>query len=486
MRYAPCLLVLLAACGDSSPEFVDAAIDAPAIDAAVDAPTVDAPVVDTPMIDAAPDAMVDAAPDAPDVDAAVDAAPDGLVDAAVDAPVDAPVTIDHCGTISQNETWGPGIHRITCQVSVEGPTGPILTIENGAIVRFVPGFNHSINVGGNAAGSLRVDGGFQGVTITSDAATPAPGDWGFIYFGVYNVGSTFDNVVIEYGGSTSLGSSWGAITTYGGQVTIRDTIVRRSGTGGVAAYFTATLDIADTTLRDNVEHGLLMTDPSSNIVGPTTNLVITGNGLTPVRSAAEHIGDLHPSSTFTGNGDDRIEIFGGSANGSVISTSATWRRLGVPYRARNYINVGDAAVVPTLTIDPGVQIQFDGGQRLVSGAFAPGRIVAIGTATDRIVLTSSRATPTAGSWWGVFLHTNDRSSAFEYVDVRYGGGDQNGIGPNTTGAVDLYLLQGIATFTNVHVADSASNGIYAYWQNEPVLTNVTYANIAGVNYVHQP
>jgi hypothetical protein len=41
---------------------------------------------------------------------------------------------EHCGIITRDETWGPGVHAVTCNVVVG--SGATLTISPGAIVKF--------------------------------------------------------------------------------------------------------------------------------------------------------------------------------------------------------------------------------------------------------------------------------------------------------------------------------------------------------------
>ncbi len=66
----------------------------------------------------------------------------------------------HCGVISEDEVWESDVqHWVTCDVFVEGTLDPVLTIENGADVRF---WNTThLFVGLNDGGSLQISVGNQ-------------------------------------------------------------------------------------------------------------------------------------------------------------------------------------------------------------------------------------------------------------------------------------------------------------------------------------
>jgi hypothetical protein len=90
-----------------------------------------------------------------------------------------------------------------------GTTGavPHLTIEAGVTLAFEPGSNNGFRVGTSGAepGSLTISGTSAApVTLTSAAATPAPGDWPGLVFapgaGEAGASQSIDHAVIEYAG----------------------------------------------------------------------------------------------------------------------------------------------------------------------------------------------------------------------------------------------------------------------------------------------
>ena len=79
---------------------------------------------------------------------------------------------------------------------------------------------------------------------------------------------------------------------------------------------------------------------------------------------------------------------------------------------------GNSGKVKTLTLKPGVRVQFDGGN-IGFDIAGTGFVKAIGTAVKPIILEGKTAT--AGSWQGVYLEANNLENQWEYVTVRHAG-----------------------------------------------------------------
>ncbi|RMG89947.1 MAG: PKD domain-containing protein, partial [Chloroflexi bacterium] len=104
-------------------------------------------------------------------------------------------SIDVGGQIAQNQVWPAGFHfRVTESIVV--PMGITLTIESGVEVRFASG------TGMQVEGTLLARG-FENspIVFTSDAVTPAAGDWAFIRFTDNSVDAVFDTTGDYSGGS---------------------------------------------------------------------------------------------------------------------------------------------------------------------------------------------------------------------------------------------------------------------------------------------
>jgi RHS repeat-associated protein len=105
---------------------------------------------------------------------------------------------------------------------------------------------------------------------------------------------------------------------------------------------------------------------------------------------------------------------------SNITTNTTWTLAGSPYD----LDSSGIKVVPgvTLTIEPGVTVDFNAGQS--TSLFIEGTIKAVGTASSPIVFTSSQALlggGAPGQYMGVGVSSGNASSQFSYTDFFYGG-----------------------------------------------------------------
>lgn len=97
-----------------------------------------------------------------------------------------------------------------------------------------------------------------------------------------------------------------------------------------------------------------------------------------------------------------------------ITTDTTWTVEGSPYWV-----VGSVFVDPnvSLTIEPGVQVLFEGAYDFVVEGF----LLADGTVDDRIIFTSDMPSPSPGDWNGILIYFHG-SAVIRNTDVLYGWG----------------------------------------------------------------
>lgn len=108
----------------------------------------------------------------------------------------------------------------------------------------------------------------------------------------------------------------------------------------------------------------------------------------------------------------------GVCNGEIADRNITVdTTLSEPcYKVPNGIQVSNAA---TLTVLPGVRLEFAAGQEL--NVESDGALTAVGTAVAPIVFTGLQQTP--GYWDGIhFRNSNNVNNQFDHVVVEYGGG----------------------------------------------------------------
>ena len=85
---------------------------------------------------------------------------------------------------------------------------------------------------------------------------------------------------------------------------------------------------------------------------------------------------------------------------------------------------------------------------------ADARINAVGTATDRIIFTTSASSPAAGAWLGLVIEADAAPNCvLSYCDFRYAGKDSNYKGA-------LNIRERTVTVSNCNFSNSQQWGIY--------------------------
>ena len=98
----------------------------------------------------------------------------------------------------------------------------------------------------------------------------------------------------------------------------------------------------------------------------------------------------------------------------IIDSDTTWTLAGSPYIITGSVLVMEGA---TLTIDPGVEVRFDGSYRLQ----IEGQLIAIGTASNLIRFTSNLTPQQVGDWIGIIFTDSSVDASFD-ADGSYASG----------------------------------------------------------------
>lgn len=131
-----------------------------------------------------------------------------------------------------------------------------------------------------------------------------------------------------------------------------------------------------------------------------------------------------------------------------IEANTTWNTAGSPYTISAEVLIGSGV---TLTIEPGVEVRFNTGTSLS----IDGTLIADGTESDKILFTSSAASPEPGDWETIrFNNTANVGSVFNYVIVEYGGSGSGGsLISYRTGAYGFAITNSEFRFSSVHGID---------------------------------
>ncbi len=305
-------------------------------------------------------------------------------------------------------------------IQVGGSAVPMLTIEPGVTIRFRTGAGIECGRAG-PGGVVAVGTANSNVTFTSDAETPARGDWrGLAFLGRTLAGSRLSHCIVEFAGA---GNAAAVRESASIGLSLSNCVIRQSGGAGVVCV------------------GGYLNDFSNNIV--TT---CVGPAL---RLPAEGISRIGPGNNLTGNGPggDIVLVDGGR-----VVTSGNWRSPGVPYVFRASVQVsGDSG--PVVAIEPGATLQFQSGTGIIIGdTVASGGLIADGTA-GQIEFTSAAENPQPGDWRGLsfWRQAIDTICRIRNCRISYGGGDDKG---------NVVITDAVPDISGSYISDSRAWGIY--------------------------
>lgn len=296
------------------------------------------------------------------------------------------------GTITHSVTWPAAAApwALSRSVRIAGLAGPILTIAPGVVLRtggFVVG--SGFVVGDSAPGGLHI--GALGGPAT--AITGVEIDFEALSLPSAILNTTLDSSVIGLHGN-GYGSAPAPV--------LRNVTIQRAFRFGV-----------------EMTMGGRFGDSSANVVitgtwGPIGVPIWTNDG--DVSSI--------PDGQYTGNGVDVINVYS-----ATVTTSQTWHKRDVPYR------LGGVEIrgwnTPTLTLDPGIELQIGGLLRITQGA-----VHAVGTDSAPVLLTGINNAP--GAWMGVEVDSlASATTIFDHVIIDYAGGSDGIVAAAVRIAKDL-------------------------------------------------
>ena len=395
------------------------------------------------------------------------------------------------GDIDVDSIWHPQLYLLD-DISVHA--GNTLSLPAGVVVKFngMKGLviNGTLNTSGSTSSS---------VIFTSNAISPAAGDWKGIYVpdgGIANL----DYTEIRYGGGIfwwdGNGNHYGNLRKDAtGTLTVNHSLITQSAACGLRFYnSTGTHTITSTTFSDNLAYGACLNGNTSNTI-TFTNSTFSGNlpqsVITTPHSSGFSIG--------TGNTLDKaIYVTGGA-----IDVNSTWS-------PQVYL-LDDVSVNPgaTLILPAGIIVKFNG----MTGLVVNGTMNSNGVDGSKVFFTSLKddtrgdingdsdaTTPAVGDWKGIYVPDGGNAN-LGYTEIRYGGGvfwwEGNGnhygnLRKDATGTLTVnhslitqsagcglrfYNSSGTHTFTNTIISDNQNYGacLLGNTNNSITFTSSTFA-----------
>ena len=331
-----------------------------------------------------------------------------------------------------------------------------VTVNNGVTLDLSPGV--TIKLGTNRQmtvnGTLVAEGtSGDHITFTSAQASPALGDWYYIYFAAADAGCSLAYCDFSYGGYGSAGTLY--FYNSGTNVTMADSTVSSSLSYGINCAYYSSPTFTDCSITDNATYGIYCDGNSTPTVSGCT---VSNNGSYAIRMYPKGIEGIAASMTISGNNPNGIEIPSGSIDG-LGDAAATWYDPGAPYIATGSITLNNAV---TLTMNPGITMKFNPNRTMTIS----GKLVANGSPSDHITFTSNQASPAPGDWGYIYLAATDAGSSLSYCDFAYGG-------YGSVGILYFYNSSNYVSLSNVTVSDSSNRGIQCSYYSSPSIANCT-------------
>ncbi len=374
------------------------------------------------------------------------------------------------GYITADTTWdlSGSPYIVTSDVTLR-PSGTTatLTIEAGVTITFEQGTGLYISGSSGRVPALVAQGTeSEPIVFTSNAGSPAPGDWKGIYFGYYadDTASILEHCVVEYAGLTN-GAN---IYAYESSPAIRNCTLRYSSGSGFRGYknssaiencridenrsnglyldYYSAPQVTGCTITGNAGHGIYFQNSGSPVIkgnqisdcghagiygtGGGTPVIGADNGNTisgcgtyciyldseytyavasnnilsdwGTQSPAMRVG---AATDFSGNTCSGTGLRRVELVGQNIQGTRTWSNALPEVVVLDTIQLKPSGTTATLTIEAGVTVKFDPGAGLyISGSYGgTSALVAQGTESEPIVFTSNTDCPAPGDWLGIYF-----------------------------------------------------------------------------------
>ncbi len=415
-------------------------------------------------------------------------------------------------TVDESGIWpGPGYPFVVlgALITVAGDlaSGPTLTIQPGAVIQFGTNLYLRVGSGANRGALVAVGTAGQPILFTTSNVSPAPGQWGGVYFddGADDAISRIEYATVEYAGVTNSAgirsnssspiirnctvrhSSVYGLYLQSSGATVESCLVTSTASNGIRVDLGGSPLVKGSTVTAPTGPGIFVSGSNSarfeNNVSANTiffdnaggDPVLTGNTFSnldafPIRVGADDVGELLGGNTLQGgSAAGRIEVMG-----ETVDNDATWPANAFPYQIIGSVTVAGTTTQPaTLTISPGAVLRFNAGIGLYIGTLSlKGALVAVGTSGQPIRFTTSNAVPAPGQWASVYFDAEsvDASSVLEQCIVEYGGASDLG---------NVRAANSAPTIRSCTIRNGSGRGIYGTSGASPVVQGNTLSGNAG-------
>lgn len=306
--------------------------------------------------------------------------------------------------------------------------GALMTVAPNVTIQFKSGACITFADGG----ALRAQGtSTQKITFEGQQSTK--GFWKGLYFENSNsANNILEHVVIsDAGGNTT---------------TFRNAAICL-GTTPTTGETASRIRLSNVRIDNSLGYGLYVS--RYGILDQIDNCTITGCDKAPVQLMAANCDVLDNDNTFTGNGENYIEINGTLGQNKKTLSNMAIGKLPLPYAVFGFIEVEH-----DVTIAPGIEFIMMPNSKIYVGD--AGYLNATGTSASRIVFTGNEHTK--GFWKGFVAEYNGRMT-LGYCDIADAGTGNNGMSVPFASVSASGLGNTILNMTNCNLSNGLNYGI---------------------------
>jgi parallel beta-helix repeat protein len=341
--------------------------------------------------------------------------------------------------------------------------------------------------------SLTINGTVENpVVFTSEAATPAAGDWQGIEIG-YGSSSTIDNALIEY---AAIGIYYNDSDGYAGSALVSNTLnnsIVRNNTTGIKASGRTSPDVTGNQITGNTVYYDASTaavyDGNIKVLNATGNWWGTNDPAIIAAAIDDYYDNPEPYTTGLVDFSGFLNAAGGASMGAVmppiISGTKTYNSGKVYVISDVLVRDNTSTTSASLTFNAGVEVRVAGNYKITASSFSSTMssiITVAGTATDPVVFTSNQSTPAAGDWQGIEIGRQGAEFGNGYASIQI----DNAVIEYATDGIYFNYAYPVALSSTVSnsIIRYNTNGIHVYNDGAPLVqNNEIYANEKGL-YVH--
>lgn len=370
-----------------------------------------------------------------------------------DIPTDIPVIDEDITIATTLENHLSGVDYIIdgC-INVDGV---LLTVNPGVTVQFKSGSCLTMTDGG----SLKAIGS-DTTMISFEGMQASKGYWEGVYY--YNSNST--NNIMQY---VTVRDAGGNSTNY------RNAAIN-IGSIPTMGENSSRVRMNNVTVSNSQGYGIYISGKA--ILDEFEGNTITNCTKAPVQLMASNAGVLNNNNTYTGNGNDYIEINGTMVQNSTSAADFTINKLSVPYAV-----FGDMVIEHNIGVQAGTQFVMQAGSSIFSNE--QGTFTATGTNSQRISFAGAESTK---GYWDGFVAQYDATLILNYCDISDGGNASNGLSIPVATINAVGLGSNTLTVRNCSISNGLNNGIAVndpqVTYNVDIQTSNTFSGIDGDNF----